>query len=99
MLSSSLDETGGIVTSKFDAHVAEEQKNRALVLKQERLWGEESQSLERRYGGKGAEDPWQKGADPWANRDSPGDGRGKGGRGKGKGDRGRGRGRGAAADA
>ena len=41
MLSSALDETGGIVTSKFDEYVAKEQKAQAEILKQQRLWHDE----------------------------------------------------------
>ena len=41
MLSTALDESGGVVTSKFDEYVANEQKNTATILKQQRLWREE----------------------------------------------------------
>ena len=41
MLSTALDESGGVVTSKFDEYVATEQKNTATILKQQRLWREE----------------------------------------------------------
>ena len=42
MLSSTLDESGGIVASKFDQYIAEEQKTQSTILKQMRLWKEES---------------------------------------------------------
>ena len=49
MLSSSLDESGGVVTSKFDAFVAEEQKSQGIILKQERLYREEQESEAKKY--------------------------------------------------
>eukprot|EP00969_Alexandrium_andersonii_P361136 15456917-Alexandrium_andersonii.AAC.1 len=52
MLSFQLDESGGIVTSKFDAFVAEEQKSRAQILKQERMWTEERDAEDRKYKGR-----------------------------------------------
>ena len=41
MMSSALDETGGVVTSKFDEYVAKEQKQAAEIMKQQRLWHDE----------------------------------------------------------
>ena len=41
MLSSALDETGGVVTSKFGEFVAKEQKQQAEIMKQHRLWNDE----------------------------------------------------------
>jgi len=43
MLSSALDETGGVVTSKFDEFVAKEQKQQAEIMKQHRLWNDEQE--------------------------------------------------------
>ena len=40
-MSSALDETGGVVTSKFDEYVAKEQKQAAEIMKQQRLWHDE----------------------------------------------------------
>ena len=40
-LSHAFDESGGIITSKFSRHIAEEQKAEAQILKQQRLWIEE----------------------------------------------------------
>ena len=47
MLSSAIDETGGIVTSKFDEFVANEQKVAANILKQQRLWHDEADTDKR----------------------------------------------------
>ena len=49
MLSSELDDTGGVVTTKFDAFIAEEQKNRGIILKQERLWRDEQEQEAKKY--------------------------------------------------
>ena len=49
MLSSSLDESGGVVTSKFDAFVAEEQKSQGIIMKQERMYREEQESEAKKY--------------------------------------------------
>ncbi|CAK0878561.1 unnamed protein product, partial [Prorocentrum cordatum] len=49
MLSSSLDESGGVVTSRFDAFVAEEQKSQGIILKQERMYREEQESEAKKY--------------------------------------------------
>ncbi|CAK0909779.1 unnamed protein product [Prorocentrum cordatum] len=49
MLSSSLDESGGIVTSRFDAFVAEEQKSQGIILKQGRMYREEQESEAKKY--------------------------------------------------
>eukprot|EP00974_Lingulodinium_polyedra_P098710 9566594-Lingulodinium_polyedra.AAC.1 len=74
MLSSQLDESGGIVTSRFDAFVAEEQKSRAQVMKQQRMWAEERQH----------EDKKSQQPGPKPVNDPKGRGRGgKGGRGDG----------------
>jgi len=48
MLSSALDETGGVVTSKFDEFVAAEQKTAANILKQQRLWSDEIEQDKRK---------------------------------------------------
>ncbi|CAK0826058.1 unnamed protein product, partial [Prorocentrum cordatum] len=50
---SELDETGGVATSKFDDFIAEEQKSRGIILKQERLW-RERQDHESKKRGRGA---------------------------------------------
>ena len=57
-LSYSLDESGGIVTSDFQKHVADEQRASATILKQARLQREESElerkrNSERQYGSGG----------------------------------------------
>ena len=41
MLASTLDETGGIVTSKFDEWVASEQKTQATIMKSQRQFADE----------------------------------------------------------
>ena len=41
MMASQLDETGGVVTSRFDQWVAEEQKTAATIVKNDRLFVEE----------------------------------------------------------
>ena len=40
-LSHLLDDKGGITTARFDAHIAQRQKDEAIVMKQGRLWQEE----------------------------------------------------------
>ena len=51
---------GGLPTSAFDRHLAEEQKALAITLKQDRLWREEQDAIEatvkkkNKRGGKGA---------------------------------------------
>eukprot|EP00959_Pyramimonas_sp_CCMP1952_P376879 7893886-Pyramimonas_sp.AAC.1 len=61
MLSSELDDAGGVVTSEFDSFIAEEQKNRGIILKQERLWREEQEQEAKKYergsSSAGAEEP------------------------------------------
>lgn len=59
MLSSALHETGGVVTSRFDAFVAAEQKDPAAILKQQRLWAGEQQADRKRHGeaSRGSDDP------------------------------------------
>ena len=47
MLSSTLDETGGIVTSKFDEWVAGEQKTEAVIMKNQRLHAEEREAIDK----------------------------------------------------
>ncbi|CAK0870115.1 unnamed protein product [Prorocentrum cordatum] len=49
MLRSSLDESGRVVTSKFDAFVAEEQRAQGVILKQGRLCREEQESDAKKY--------------------------------------------------
>ena len=41
-MQSELDSTGGLVTHKFDEHVADLQKTEAIIMKQNRLWTEET---------------------------------------------------------
>ena len=41
MMASQLDETGGIVTSKFDEWVASEQKTAGIIMKSQRIYHEE----------------------------------------------------------
>ena len=83
MVAFSLDESGGVITSKFDEFFATEQKNAALIMKQYRLAQEEKQAeykrLEETHGGPSgsADDVSQSGG---------GRGRGRGGR-KGRGDK------------
>ena len=50
MLASTLDESGGVVASRFDQFVAEEQKTSATILKQMRLWREETTTEKRERG-------------------------------------------------
>ena len=50
MLSTALGESGGVVTSKFDEFKANEQKNTAATLKQQRLWREERDHEVKRTG-------------------------------------------------
>ncbi|CAK0788625.1 unnamed protein product [Prorocentrum cordatum] len=64
MLSSSLDESGGVVTSKFDAFVAEEQKSQGIILKQERMYREEQESEAKKYERQGDDRERGPGADP-----------------------------------
>ncbi len=59
-LAHTLDETGGVVTTAFDKHIADIKKDAALVLKQERLWREE-QAGERKRGGGDSPQKDQKG--------------------------------------
>ena len=42
-LSHTFDETGGVVTSDFSQFIASEQRAKAQVLKQQRLWAEEQE--------------------------------------------------------
>ena len=44
LMASQLDETGGVVTSKFDEWVAQEQKTQAIIMKNTRLLQEEKDS-------------------------------------------------------
>ena len=44
LMASQLDETGGVVTSKFDEWVAQEQKTQAIIKKNTRLLQEEKES-------------------------------------------------------
>ena len=61
-LSHAFDESGGIITTKFSRHIAEEQKAEAQILKQQRLWIEEQEAENKakskvkgpKGGGKGA---------------------------------------------
>ena len=39
---SEIDSSGGLVTREFDEHVAELQKTEAIIMKQNRLWTEET---------------------------------------------------------
>ena len=48
MMASQLDETGGVVTSRFDQWVAEEQKTAAIIMKNNRLFVEERDKDESR---------------------------------------------------
>ena len=43
-------ESGGVVTSKFDEFVANEQKVAANILKQQRLWTDEAEAERRKEG-------------------------------------------------
>ena len=51
-MSHSFDESGGIVTSDFQKHIAEEQKAEAVVMKQHRLWTEEVAAETKKKGDK-----------------------------------------------
>jgi len=82
LLSSGIDESGGIITTKYQHWVSTVQRDLAQTLKQERLYAEEQGHA----GGGGRGGP--------AREDPPGGGRGRGDAGRGAG-RGRGRGRGA----
>ena len=53
MLASALDETGGVVTSKFDEWVAQEQKTKAVIMKNTRLYTEERDAEAKRSAGGG----------------------------------------------
>ena len=46
-MSSAFDENGGIIVSNFEKHVAEEERAKAQVLKQNRLWHEEQSHAEK----------------------------------------------------
>ena len=48
MMASQLDETGGVVTSKFDQWVAEEQETAAIIMKNNRLFVKERDKDESR---------------------------------------------------
>ena len=41
MLTSRLDESGGVVATKFDQFIAEQQRTQAVIMKQARLHAEE----------------------------------------------------------
>ena len=49
MVSSRLDDSGGAVATKFDAWVADQQKARSTVLKQERMYREEAEHEDKKY--------------------------------------------------
>ncbi|CAK0814760.1 unnamed protein product, partial [Prorocentrum cordatum] len=49
MVSSRLDDSGGAVTTKFDAWVADQQKARGTVLKQERMYRGEADHEDKKY--------------------------------------------------
>ena len=49
MVSSRLDDSGGAVATKFDAWVADQQKARSTVLKQERMYREEADHEDKKY--------------------------------------------------
>lgn len=51
MMASTLDETGGIVTSRFDEWVAQEQKTAAVIMKNQRQFVEERDAESRRQDG------------------------------------------------
>ncbi|CAK0792870.1 unnamed protein product, partial [Prorocentrum cordatum] len=51
MLASALDETGGVVTSKFDEWVAQEQKTKAAIMKNTRIYAEERDAEAKRTAG------------------------------------------------
>ena len=53
-LSHLLDARGGIVTTAYDRHIAEEQKAEAITLKQTRLWRDEQEADAKRKSGKPA---------------------------------------------
>ena len=50
MLSSTLDETGGVIASEFDQWVASEHKVQATIMKQNRMFGEEQDAENKRQG-------------------------------------------------
>ena len=55
---STFDESGGVVVSGFDKHMAQEQQAQAVILKQNRLWADErdteKKKQHRRGGGGGS---------------------------------------------
>ena len=53
MMASSLDETGGVVTSRFDEWVASEQKTQAQIMKNARQFVEERDAEAKRLGDAG----------------------------------------------
>ena len=53
MLASALDETGGVVTSRFDEWVAAEQKTKAVIMKNSRMYTEERDAEAKRSAGAG----------------------------------------------
>ena len=55
-LNHALDAGGGLTTSAYDRHIAEEQKAHAITLKQTRLWKEEQEALKNKAGGGGGPD-------------------------------------------
>ena len=83
LLSSGIDENGGIITTKYQHWVSTVQRDRAQTLKQERLYAEEQGYAINQGRGSGSGDGGAGG----------GRGRGAGGR-----DAGRGRGRGRGGD-
>ena len=60
MMASFLDETGGVVTSKFDEWVAPEQKTRAHILKSTRQFQEERNAEHKHQSDKGGGEPGKK---------------------------------------
>ena len=54
-LAHGLDATGGAITSKFASFVAEEKRKDALILKQNRLWQEEQETLAKKGQGSGSD--------------------------------------------
>jgi hypothetical protein len=52
LLSNQFDSTGGVLTRVFDKYISEIQKNDATVLKQQRLYREETEADTKRIGKK-----------------------------------------------
>jgi len=77
-LSYALDETGGVVTTEFQKHMSEQQKAQAIILRQSRLYREESEadakaSRDGKGGGKGdGPDPKKKAKKDKRRKDTPG---------------------------